>query len=129
MMRRSLWERLGGYNPTFEQLGCEDWEYWIHALGTGSHGAPVHGCHLEWRRHQTASRNSLDLRRLGRVQWALHEAHPDVVRPHDVMLGVIPNIAAFGGAWLRARLGTGLRPAAGGCRWRGRAPRPPGCPA
>lgn len=108
MMRRSLWERLGGYDPTFEQLGCEDWAFWLHAIGTGSQGAPVHGCHLEWRRHQSASRNSLDLRRLVRVQWALHEAHPDVVRRRDVVLGVAPNIAAFGGAWVRARLGTGL---------------------
>jgi glycosyltransferase involved in cell wall biosynthesis len=128
LMRRSLWDRLGGYSPVFESLGCEDWEYWVHALGTGSHGEPVHGCHLEWRRHRSGSRNSLDLLRVIRVQWALHQRHPDVVRRRDVVLGVLPNIAAFGGAWARTQLGTGLRPAGGGCRWRGREPRPPGCP-
>lgn len=113
MMRRDLWERTGGYDPRFNELGCEDWEYWVHALEVGARGAPVDGCHLDWRRHPTASRNSLDLRQVVRVHLALRRAHPTVVHRVDVLLGVGPTLVAFGAAWLRVRSG-GLR----NLRWR-----------
>ncbi len=112
VLRRSLWEDLGGYDPEFERLGCEDWAFWVAAVGRGARGAPVPGCHLEWRRHPLTSRNRLDVRRVVRVHRALRRCHPEVVHRVDLVLGLVPSVGAFLAADLRSRWGSrAARPA------------------
>lgn len=103
MFRRSLWERLGGYREEFETVGCEDWEFWLAALEAGATGAPVDGCHLEWRRHGGGSRNAIPVRRLWHVHRSLRHHHPDSVSRLDVLLGFPVSVAAFTAAARRTR--------------------------
>ncbi len=49
LMRRELFEDLGGYDPSF--TGYEDWEFWLHALARGWHGRRVEAVTLLYRRH------------------------------------------------------------------------------
>jgi len=34
LLRRSAWERIGGFNPAFHSI-CEDWDVWVRAATTG----------------------------------------------------------------------------------------------
>jgi glycosyltransferase involved in cell wall biosynthesis len=54
LMRRELFEAVGGYDPAF--TGYEDWEFWLHALKCGWGGRRVEEVTLLYRRHG-ASRN------------------------------------------------------------------------
>jgi glycosyltransferase involved in cell wall biosynthesis len=49
LVRRELFEDLGGYDATFR--GYEDWELWLHALERGWRGWRVETVTLLYRRH------------------------------------------------------------------------------
>lgn len=49
LMRRELFEQVGGFDPSFS--GYEDWEFWLHALARGWHGHRVDEVTFEYRRH------------------------------------------------------------------------------
>jgi GT2 family glycosyltransferase len=49
LVRRELFEDLGGYDPAF--AGYEDWELWLHALARGRRGWRVEAVTLLVRRH------------------------------------------------------------------------------
>jgi glycosyltransferase involved in cell wall biosynthesis len=49
LMRRQLFEDVGGYDPAFD--GYEDWEFWLHALARGWRGRRVEAVTLLYRRH------------------------------------------------------------------------------
>ncbi len=34
LLRRSVWERIGGFNPAFQSI-CEDWDVWVRAATAG----------------------------------------------------------------------------------------------
>jgi glycosyltransferase involved in cell wall biosynthesis len=81
VFRRSLHERLGGFRVDFNRLGLEDWEFWVHALSAGSHGVPVKGCWLEYRRH-AGGRNLLSHRNLVKAHvkvWWIHRSTVQVM--------------------------------------------------
>src|SRR5690606_28921096 len=40
LTRRSLWEDVGGYDPTF-RTGYEDWDFWLGAIERGWRGAKI----------------------------------------------------------------------------------------
>jgi glycosyltransferase involved in cell wall biosynthesis len=52
LIRRELFEDVGGYDPTFR--GYEDWEFWLHALELGWRGRRVENVTLLYRRHGPA---------------------------------------------------------------------------
>lgn len=95
VVRRSVWEHVGGYSSDFEVLACEDWEFWVKALGAGFYGVPAGGCFLEWRRHQSNSRNQIPLRQVISVHKAIRRKHPSLVSGRDVVLGLGPTLGAF----------------------------------
>jgi len=35
LLRRSVWERIGGFNPAFQSI-CEDWDVWVRAATVGA---------------------------------------------------------------------------------------------
>jgi glycosyltransferase involved in cell wall biosynthesis len=49
LMRRELFEDVGGYDPLFR--GYEDWEFWLHALDCGWRGLRVDEVTHLYRRH------------------------------------------------------------------------------
>ena len=49
LMRRELFEDVGGYDTAFK--GYEDWEIWLHALARGWHGGKVDSVTHLYRRH------------------------------------------------------------------------------
>jgi glycosyltransferase involved in cell wall biosynthesis len=49
LIRRQLFEDVGGYDPAFD--GYEDWEFWLHALARGWRGCRVEAVTLHYRRH------------------------------------------------------------------------------
>ncbi|MFZ1926732.1 MAG: glycosyltransferase [Solirubrobacteraceae bacterium] len=59
LIRRELFEVVGGYDPAF--AGYEDWEFWLHALACGCRGRRVEKVTLFYRRHGPA--RSLGARR------------------------------------------------------------------
>lgn len=64
LMRRSLFEELGGFDAGLDRIGFEDWDFWIRAVRAGHDGGPVPDAVLEWRRHGRAgSRNARARRR------------------------------------------------------------------
>lgn len=52
LIRRELFEDVGGYDPSFR--GYEDWELWLHALELGWRGRRVESVTLLYRRHGPA---------------------------------------------------------------------------
>jgi glycosyltransferase involved in cell wall biosynthesis len=53
LMRRELFERVGGYDPKF--TGYEDWDFWVSALSCGWRGEKVEKVTLFYRRHGTST--------------------------------------------------------------------------
>jgi glycosyltransferase involved in cell wall biosynthesis len=51
LMRRELFEDVGGYDPDPRFGGYEDWEFWVHALERGWRGRRVEQVALLYRRH------------------------------------------------------------------------------
>jgi glycosyltransferase involved in cell wall biosynthesis len=49
LMRRELFEDVGGFDPSF--TAYEDWEFWVHALAHGWRGRDVGAVTLFYRRH------------------------------------------------------------------------------
>jgi glycosyltransferase involved in cell wall biosynthesis len=41
LLRRSVWERIGGFNPAFQSI-CEDWDVWVRAATTSAVGYMPH---------------------------------------------------------------------------------------
>lgn len=41
MVRRSAWERLGGYRTDERMYGWEDWDFWLRVAVSGGHGIHV----------------------------------------------------------------------------------------
>lgn len=75
LMRRDLFESVGGYDPEFR--GYEDWEFWVHALEKGWRGRNVDTVTLEYRRHgQTMLADAR--REYGRWYRRLREKHAAV---------------------------------------------------
>lgn len=49
LMRRELFEDVGGFDPAFSAY--EDWEFWVHALAHGWRGKAIEDATLLYRRH------------------------------------------------------------------------------
>jgi glycosyltransferase involved in cell wall biosynthesis len=41
MIRRSAWERMGGYRTDERMFGWEDWDFWLRIAVDGGHGVHV----------------------------------------------------------------------------------------
>jgi glycosyltransferase involved in cell wall biosynthesis len=72
LMRRELFDAVGGYDPAFS--GYEDWEFWLHALELGWRGRRVEGVTFYYRRHGS-SRHSGARRRYRAAYRQLRRKH------------------------------------------------------
>jgi glycosyltransferase involved in cell wall biosynthesis len=80
LFRRWIFDAADGFDPAFDRLGLEDWEYWVSAIEAGARGVPVDGCWLEYRRHEVGSRNTFSRARSLRGHLLVHRLHPETVR-------------------------------------------------
>lgn len=85
MFRREMFEQLGGLRQDFDRIGLEDWEFWVHAVSRGWRGAAVEGCWLEYRRHESGSRNTMPRGRVLRAHLKVWRLHRDVMRLTDIL--------------------------------------------
>lgn len=80
LFKRSLFEASGGFRAEFDELGLEDWEFWLSAVEHGAKGQAVSDCWIRYRRHVGGSRNRIRRRDVLRVHLRVHSLHPDIVR-------------------------------------------------
>lgn len=85
LFRRQMYAELGPFDPYFDRVGFEDWEYWVRAAVAGYRGVAVEGCWLEYRRHENASRNDVGLRRAVQARRRIWRKHRRALRPRHVM--------------------------------------------
>lgn len=84
LFRRSMFDAVGPFDPSFEAIGFEDWEYWLRAAAAGFMGVPVDGCWLEYRRHPSPSRNDTGHLRASRARARIWMKHRRALRPRHV---------------------------------------------
>ena len=80
MFRRWVFDATGGFRPEFDDIGLEDWEFWVHAVEQGAVGCAVEDAWLEYRRHAEGSRNTIRRRRALRAHLRVWRLHPRTVR-------------------------------------------------
>jgi glycosyltransferase involved in cell wall biosynthesis len=91
--RRRLFDEVGGYHPSFDRLGFEDYDFWLSAIERGMQGGKVRGCILEWRRHPGGSRNTVTPADRVRLRAKLVARHPRFFL-HRRSLGLLTGRAA-----------------------------------
>lgn len=84
MFRRELFLGVGGFREDFDDIGLEDWEFWVHAAELGATGRAVPTCWLEYRRHPEGSRNTMRRFSVLKAHLAVHRLHPTIVGLRDV---------------------------------------------
>jgi glycosyltransferase involved in cell wall biosynthesis len=65
LMRKSLFERVGGYDVEMAALRCEDWDLWLTFAEQGLWGVRIPKPLWYYRRHLESSRNSWNLVTIG----------------------------------------------------------------
>jgi glycosyltransferase involved in cell wall biosynthesis len=101
LMRRSDALAVGGFDPMFDEIAWEDWDFWLRLLELGKRGVPVSEPLLFYRQHETASRNpgSRDIRKRLRVLAAhpgLYGRRPRVVREALLFLALLVSLVNCG---------------------------------
>jgi len=82
LMRRAAFDRAGGYDLDMRRSRYEDWDLWLRFVDHGLQGVLVPKPLLQYRRHESASRATLNLRSLRgitremRLAAQLQDNHP-----------------------------------------------------
>lgn len=74
LMRKSAWERAGGYDETFRQ-GYEDWEFNIRLSALGLHGASLDKPWFVYRVRKSGMLNSLSRGKHAQLWQAIQRKH------------------------------------------------------
>lgn len=75
LVRRTVWEELGGFDPSLQ--GYEDWDFVLGALVHGWHGHQLRRVVLDYRKHGRSGLEA-DRRRHRRLYARLREKHADL---------------------------------------------------
>lgn len=76
LMRRELFEQVGGFDPEFRRY--EDWEFWVHALACGWHGWQIEAVTLMYRRHGSNTMNFEARRQYRSWYRKIRRKHPEL---------------------------------------------------
>ncbi len=79
LFRRSLFDAIGGFRSELDQLGLEDWAFWLSAVEHGAAVQAVEHCWLRYRRHPEGSRNTMRRKAVLKVHLRMHLLHPATV--------------------------------------------------
>ena len=93
LARREVFQRTGGFDPSFEQF--EDWEHWVHALAHGWQGMQVDAVTVEYRRHER-SKHWVDRRSYRAAFRRLRKKHARLYRSRRPT-----RLGRLGRAWYR----------------------------
>ena len=69
LTRRSLWEKLNGFEEHMPASGLEDWEFWIRAYKVGATLHKMEEIGLEYRWHDTNLSKTCWPKREEIIQW------------------------------------------------------------
>lgn len=94
LVRRSVWEAVGGQDETLRE-GCEDWDFWIKLVERGGRGAILPEVLFFYRRRADSMSRSLVGETHLRVYLALIERHAETFARY------LPEL------WLRRQLDLG----------------------
>lgn len=108
LMRRSSFERVGGYRRDMTSVRCEDWDLWLSFVDAGMRGVLVRKPLLHYRQHRGAGRGTLrlslrSLRREIMLTALLQDHHPLAFAPSRLLrrLSTLPRRLALGRVSLR----------------------------
>jgi glycosyltransferase involved in cell wall biosynthesis len=103
LMRRSLWERVGGYCEAPElRAGNEDWDFWIGAANLGFSAAHVSRPLYFYRRHALSMSNSV----LSPIEWQTREF---ILKRHPKFFGTRDRARVFRSSGLLKSASANLR--------------------
>lgn len=88
LFRRWVFDAVGGFDPGFDGLGLEDWDFWVSAVESGAVITPVDGCWLEYRRTGDKSRNKMSRLTALRAHCRVYQRHPSVHLSHVARWGL-----------------------------------------
>jgi glycosyltransferase involved in cell wall biosynthesis len=94
LVRRSVWEAVGGQDETLRE-GCEDWDFWITLVERGHRGTILPEVLFYYRRRAGSMSRSLVGEKHLRVYLELIERHPETFARY------LPDL------WLRRQLDLG----------------------
>jgi glycosyltransferase involved in cell wall biosynthesis len=78
LMRRWVLDAVGGFSLAFDDVGYEDWSFWLSAVERGARFTAVEDCWLEYRQHDVASRNTISHATSLRAHARIYRRHPSV---------------------------------------------------
>lgn len=82
LLRRDVFERIGGFDETFTD-GCEDWEFWIRVVAAGHRGTIIPEFLFKYRRRaDSMSRRMHGVPGMAALHRQLMARHPDVFAEH-----------------------------------------------
>jgi len=88
LMRRTLWERIGGYCEHYVlRPGNEDWELWISAMERGSRGGTVQQALYMYRTHLESTST--------RLRYREHETREFIYQRHRALFDKYKAAPAF----------------------------------
>jgi len=80
LMRRTAWERVGGYDETMRE-GYEDWEFNLRLAKLGLSGLQIPAPLFRYRRLASGMLRSVSQRRHARIWRAMRRKHADIYSP------------------------------------------------
>ncbi|MBF0268031.1 MAG: glycosyltransferase family 2 protein [Alphaproteobacteria bacterium] len=84
LMRKSVWEKAGGYDETF-RLGYEDWEFNIRLIAQGQRAAAIDKPLFVYRVRAGGMLNSVSRSRHAQLWRAIQQKHPGLYRLASLM--------------------------------------------
>lgn len=82
LLRRDVFERIGGFDETFTD-GCEDWEFWIRVVAAGHRGTIIPEFLFKYRRRaDSMSRRMHGVPGMAALHRQLMARHPNVFAEH-----------------------------------------------
>ena len=90
LVRRSSFDRAGGYSADLTDLRCEDWDLWLSFAELGLRGVLVRKPLVFYRKHADGGRNAAglwprELRRELKLIARLQDHHPAIFAPRRLL--------------------------------------------
>ena len=85
VFRKSDFQKVGGYDPAFDKIGCEDWDLYISFL---EHGLSFHQLDeilFNYRQNLTENRTAIQLRNKNEIYYQILLKHKDLYKKYGLV--------------------------------------------